>query len=301
MLGLLNIKKMNRKFYIFVYLFILESKRILFKKKYYAEFDVTDNCNLNCKHCYHFSNPYKIFQKKEVAIDIWEKRFSQLYKDGIRFVLLGGGEPALRKDIIELAHKIFPIVYIITNGKIKIPEKLVNLIIFLSLDGDKEKNDEIRGVGSFEKAINNYCRDKRVIINMTLMKNNFVDLEKIIKISKNCSFRGVVCNIYNNAENKADPLILNKKERVDIIHELYQIKKRYPKNLLLTKSMINWYAKKNHTGYCYWGDEVLHFDVLWKNRRCFSGLNCENCGCFAGAMQSPLTLFPNIEEAFKFI
>lgn len=291
---------MKRKVYIFLYLFFLEIKRILLKTKYQAEFDLTDNCNLKCEHCYHFNNPPKVLKKDETSIDIWEERFNQLYEKGIRFVLLGGGEPALRRDAIELACQKFPIVHVITNGQIKISEKFENLIIFLSLDGSREKSDAIRGKGSFERAINNYSGDGRVIINMTLMVDNYTDLEKVIKIAKENFFRGVVCNFYNSNKNH-DPLIMNKNERAIAIQELRRVKKIHPRHFLLTKAMIDWYAKTNHEGYCYWGDEVLHFDSFWKSRRCFSGLNCANCGCFAGSLQSPVSSFFYIKEMLKFI
>ena len=45
---------MKKYAHVLLYLFWLELKRIIFGVKYFAEVDVTDNCNLRCKHCYHF-------------------------------------------------------------------------------------------------------------------------------------------------------------------------------------------------------------------------------------------------------
>ena len=82
-----------------------------------------------------------------------DKFFKILYKNGVRFVLLVGGEPTLRLNLIEKACQIFPFVDVITNGIIKIPEKY-NVRIFLSIDGEKSLNQIIRG----EKILDNILK-----------------------------------------------------------------------------------------------------------------------------------------------
>ena len=121
------------------FLFWLELKRIMFKVKYLAEVDVTDNCNLRCKHCYHFHGKND-FETQELSMPVWEKRFNELYKEGIRNILLVGGEPALRNDVLMLADRLFPFVYVITNGTMKIPEEF-NHRLYVSIDGARKIND----------------------------------------------------------------------------------------------------------------------------------------------------------------
>ncbi len=171
----------------------LELKRIIFRVKYSAEVDVTDNCNLRCKHCYHFHGK-DCFETQELSIHVWEKRFNELYKSGIRHILLVGGEPSLRNDVLMLADRVFPFVYVITNGTIKIPEEF-NHILFVSIDGSQKTNDSIRGNGVFSRVMKNYSGDKRVVINMTITKDNCKELEDVIKIAKENGFKGVVFNI----------------------------------------------------------------------------------------------------------
>lgn len=290
----------RRKIQAFMCIVVGEIKRVLFGIKYYAEADITDNCNLRCRHCYHFK---KNLAQTELPLDVWEKRFEDIYKKGIRFIMLVGGEPTLRLDIIELAHKTFPFVSVFTNGQIKIPEKFNRLLLFLSLDGDREKNDAIRGNGTFEKLFKNYSKDKRAIINITLLGNNYTELEKVVRLAKQHSLRGVSCNLYTSTNTShSDPSFINEKERNAIITELRRVKKLYPWDFLLTESMIDWYAKANHSGYCFWGDEALHFDSSWKNRRCFFiKTDCAHCGCFAGAAQNPLSFWHHVREAFMLV
>lgn len=292
---------LRQKAHALLYMLIGETKRLLFKQPYCAEVDITDNCNLRCKHCYHFRNPFKKIKPKEESLDTWKNRFNKLHKKGVRLILLVGGEPTLRQDIIEFAYRKFPVVHIISNGMITVPKNFGRLVIFLSIDGDKKRSEEIRGEGTFEKLLSNYSGDRRVILNMTLLKDNYGDLEAVVRISKEHNFRGVVCNFYTTNPAYPDPLFIDDKTRAKIIEEIKRVKKLYPNDLLLTKSMIKWYAEPNHTSDCFWGDEVLHYDVSWQRRRCFSGPGCSNCGCFAGACQNPLFLLRYPREALKLV
>jgi len=107
---------MKKYVYALLYIVWLELKRIVFGVKYFAEVDVTGNCNLRCKHCYHFHGKGD-FRTQELSVHVWEKRFHELYKSGIRYVLLVGGEPALRNDVLMLVDQVFPFVYVIKIGR----------------------------------------------------------------------------------------------------------------------------------------------------------------------------------------
>jgi len=289
---------MKRYAYALFYLAWLELKRIIFRVKYSAEIDVTDNCNLRCKHCYHFHGK-DCFETQKLSIHVWEKRFNELYKSGIRHILLVGGEPALRNDVLMLADRVFPFVHVITNGTIKIPEEF-NHTLFVSIDGSQKTNDSIRGNGVFSRVMKNYSGDKRVVINMTITKDNCKELEDVIKIAKESGFKGVVCNICASGTDFSVPMLVKRKERDPIIKELKRVKSLYPKDFLLSKAMIKWYEHPDHRGSCHWGDEVLHFDVSWNRRRCFGkNVDCSNCGCLAGAFQNPLRMLRHPREMIK--
>jgi len=276
----------------------LDLTRIMFRTKYNAEFDVTDNCNLRCKHCYHFQSKEDI-KTQNLETSAWEKRFNELYKSGIRAVLLVGGEPALRLDVLMLTDKIFPLVYVITNGTIRIPEKF-NHRLFVSIDGLPKTNDAIRGHDVFSRVIKNYSGDKRVIINMTLTTTNYNELEDVTKIAEENGFNGVVCNICAGGTDFGSSMTVRKKERAAIIAEMKRVRALYPKRFLMTKAMIKWYEYPDHRDACAWGDEALHFEVSWNKRRCFaSNADCSNCGCLAGSFQTPLKMIRDFRELMK--
>ena len=289
---------MKKYVYALLYIVWLELKRIVFGVKYFAEVDVTDNCNLRCKHCYHFHGKGD-FRTQELSVHVWEKRFHALYKSGIRYVLLVGGEPALRNDVLMLVDQVFPFVYVITNGTIKISEEF-NHRLFVSIDGSQKTNDLIRGKGVFSRVMRNYSGDKRVVVNMTMMKDNYKELEDVVKIARDNGFAGVVCNICASGTDVSVPMFIRREERGTIIKELKRVKSLYQKDFLLSTAMIKWYEYPDHRDSCHWGDEVLHFDVSWNRRRCFGhNVDCSNCGCLAGSLQNPLKMLRHPREMMK--
>ena len=287
-------KKYTQTLFYFLW---FDLKRIIFKTKYFAEVDVTDNCNLRCKHCYHFQGKEDI-KTQDLQTSVWEKRFNELYKSGTRAVLLVGGEPALRPDVLMLADKTFPLVYVITNGTIRIPDKF-NHRLFVSLDGLPKTNDSIRGNDVFSRVMKNYSEDKRVIINMTLTTDNYNELEDVTRIAEEKGFDGVVCNICAGGTDFSASIVVSTKERTALIREMKRVKALCPKRFLMTKAMIKWYEYPDHKGACAWGDEALHFDVSWNKRRCFASADCSNCGCLAGSFQTPMKMMRDLRKLMK--
>ncbi len=286
--------------FIAPYLLYLESKRKMLGTKFFAEIDVTDNCNLRCKHCYHFHGKDD-FKEEELPIELWRERLEKLHKQGIRLVLLVGGEPALRIDVLMLAHEIFPFVYVITNGVVFIPKEFDHLL-YMSMDGMRETNDTIRGRGTFDKILKNYSGDERVAINMTITMDNYKELEDVVKLSKEHGFRGVVCNICASGMETDIPMNVKADGRKLIVDEIRRVKEAHPKQFLISDTMIKWYEVADHRSKCYWGDDVLHFDVNWKSRRCFGpNTDCSNCGCLAGSFQSPLYMAFTAKEFRKLV
>jgi MoaA/NifB/PqqE/SkfB family radical SAM enzyme len=200
-----------------------------------------------------------------------------------------------------LANEIFPFVYVITNGTIKIPKEFNHRLI-VSIDGSQKTNDFIRGDGVFSRVMKNYSGDKRVIINMTITRDNYKDFETVVKIAQEKGFTGVVCNICAGGTNVNVPMVVRLEERAIIIKELKRVKAVYSNDFLMSKAMIQWFEYPDHRDSCYWGDEVLHFDVSWNKRRCFgNNADCSNCGCGAGAFQSPLGMLRHPREMMKIL
>ena len=124
-------------------------KTILFHKKQpiLGTVIITDKCNLKCKHC-SVNNITAIVHSYEKV----KGEMRQLYDMGVRILFFCGGETFLWKDgektlrdlVIEAKEMGFLIVNVVTNGTFPIDLPEADLIL-LSVDGDKEKHNEIRG------------------------------------------------------------------------------------------------------------------------------------------------------------
>ena len=127
---------------------------------------ITSRCNLRCTHCFYW---------KELDSDhSHELRIDEIHKiaDSLPRLLvlsLTGGESFVRQDIDEIYGTFAtktrtPIITISTNGfylrrmEELIPKMLekhpnTSMLLYLSVDGPQELNDEIRGEYSWDKAM----------------------------------------------------------------------------------------------------------------------------------------------------
>jgi MoaA/NifB/PqqE/SkfB family radical SAM enzyme len=108
----------------------------------------------------------------------------QIYNSGACGVAFEGGEPLLRKDLVDILaySRSLPLhTSLITNGtllKSRINEiaPYINGVVYVSLDGLEKTHDSIRGVsGSFKKSVEGICAAQTkvpVTINTTVMAEN---------------------------------------------------------------------------------------------------------------------------------
>ena len=125
---------------------------------------ITSQCNLHCAGCYSRCNHATVDEEpvKQLTSEEWLRIFDEADELGVSFILLAGGEPMLRRDIIEAAGKkpniLFPVF---TNGTfideryLKLFDRCRNLIPVMSIEGDREITDERRGSGVYDKLISN--------------------------------------------------------------------------------------------------------------------------------------------------
>lgn len=125
---------------------------------------ITSKCNLHCAGCYSRCNHATTDAEpvKQLTSEEWLRIFDESDELGISFILLAGGEPMLRRDIIEAAGKKQNILFpIFTNGTF-IDEKYYtlfnkcrNLIPIMSIEGDRELTDSRRGSGIYDQLLSN--------------------------------------------------------------------------------------------------------------------------------------------------
>ncbi len=125
---------------------------------------ITSSCNLHCAGCYSRCNSATVDSEpvRQLSADEWLRIFNEADELGISFVILAGGEPTLRRDVIEAAgtknNMMFPIF---TNGTFisgkyfELFDRCRNLIPIMSIEGSRENTDSRRGDGIYDRLINN--------------------------------------------------------------------------------------------------------------------------------------------------
>ena len=137
------------KFSSFLHFAAFGIKTVLFcgKKPILGTVIVTDKCNLRCKHC-SVNNITAVVHPYEQIMS----EMQTLYDMGVRILFFCGGETFLWRDgerglrdlVIEAKKMGFLIVNVVTNGTYPIDLPEADLIL-LSLDGDRERHNAIRG------------------------------------------------------------------------------------------------------------------------------------------------------------
>ncbi len=98
-------------------------RNLLAARPILATFQVNLRCNSACGYC---DLPLNV-GRYELTREEIKRTFSRLYRDGVRFVLVQGGEPLLRRDLPEILEDLSAIglhLTLITNGT-KITPQLV--------------------------------------------------------------------------------------------------------------------------------------------------------------------------------
>ena len=124
-------------------------RTILFKKRepILGTIILTDKCNLQCRHCSVNNITAVLYPYAQIR-----EEMKQLYDIGVRILFFCGGETFLWRDgerslrelVIEAKKMGFLIVNIVTNGTFPLELPEADLIL-LSLDGDRERHNAIRG------------------------------------------------------------------------------------------------------------------------------------------------------------
>lgn len=155
--------------------------------------EVTYACNLSCLHCLSDSGRK---QPGELSTDQGFRIIDQLAGLKVFQVNIGGGEPFLRPDFLDLmdyAHQKGIVTCISTNGTLideETARRLDHRLVYIqvSLDGaTASSNDAVRGSGSFQRVIKALdClrrRDIEVSINTVLTRYSFPELDKLVGLA----------------------------------------------------------------------------------------------------------------------
>lgn len=127
----------------------------------WCAWQVTYRCNFRCWFCRYWADPAG--DGPELSVDQFRAGGRKLSELGSLLISLGGGEPLIRPDIVDIVAALadwhFP--FITTNGWFSTPELARDLFraglwgVSISLDyADAHRHDQRRGVqGAFQRAL----------------------------------------------------------------------------------------------------------------------------------------------------
>ncbi|GAO37144.1 radical SAM protein [Sulfuricella sp. T08] len=151
-------------------------------------------CNLTCKHCYSISAD-KDFPGELSTADVFTV-MDDLKRFRVPVLILSGGEPLLRPDIFEIAHRAKKMDFYVglsSNGTL-IDESNIDRIaavgfdyVGVSLDGIQETHDKFRRMeGAYDASMHGIrlCKSRgiKVGIRFTLTQDNAHDLPGLLQL-----------------------------------------------------------------------------------------------------------------------
>jgi len=158
----------------------------------YLELQITDRCNLQCRHCYIGEGFHQDLSVKQIQKVLEE--FEEI--QGLR-LLLSGGEPLLHPHFWEindvLRNHAFR-SFLLSNGTLITKEGAKRLHVHevqISLDGMKEGHESLRGKGTFEKTIMaiDYLQEANLRVSVATMihRRNLLEFDQLASLlqSKN--------------------------------------------------------------------------------------------------------------------
>lgn len=156
--------------------------------------NATKTCNLECVHCYADAEIKRF--AGELSTEEAERMIEDLASMNVPALLISGGEPLVRPDIVDLAEYAIALgvrVTFSTNGTLideKKAERLAKIgvtYVGISVDGGEQRHDQFRGrKGAFRDAIRGIrnCRKAgiRVGVRFTVTQENLPDLGEVFRI-----------------------------------------------------------------------------------------------------------------------
>ncbi len=200
-----------------------------------AMVNVTNRCNLKCKHCFVFrdGNPNELegeMKPERVLAELERLRD----RHGLRRMLWMGGEPMLRWRMIEKGLKLFEYNTITTNGTVPLVDFGSNVIYVISLDGPREVNDPVRGSGTFDrvmKTVDAITDDfsSTVMVQCVLHRENQDRLEELVQELQPTKVQGLAFSFYVPHGGEVSPRAWEtNEERETAVDIVFDLKRRYP-------------------------------------------------------------------------
>ena len=210
---------------------------------------ITSKCNLHCAGCYsRCSNATTDAEPvKQLTAEEWLRIFDEAEELGISFILLAGGEPMLRRDIIEAAGKKQNILFpIFTNGTymneryFELFDRCRNLLPVMSIEGERSVTDARRGEGIYDKLIANMDELGRrglifgASVTVTTENHREVTSESFLDSLSGRGCKAVIFLEYVPVTEESRGLAPTDAEREQLMNEIQRLRKERPEMVYIS-------------------------------------------------------------------
>ena len=250
--------------------------------------EITHNCNYGCSYCIFSCTKKRV--EGELSTEECFHVIDELVKNGFKHLKVTGGEPFIRKDLIEILEYAskYMVVDVSTNASL-LSEDLVDKLnkiklkmIHVSLDGNKEEHESVRGINTYERTIRGLELLKKsknkVRIGTVIHANNEDDLENLVKDSIKLSANEIIFSIMEPVEGQ-DKSLVKTKSNEELIENINSLKDKY-KDIIVN---CNFDSQPAFVKRCPGGDRFLYINnmgfvspctwVYEKNKNCISKIS----------------------------
>jgi MoaA/NifB/PqqE/SkfB family radical SAM enzyme len=262
--------------------------------------DLTDRCNLRCRHCFYYRNERD--SRELPGAQLLQGLETLRDRHDIRSMEWCGGEPLMRREVFEAGAALFRHNMLYTNGTRGIPN-ISNVTVCVSLDGPPELHDYVRGEGCFERIARHLAdaRNQMVLILCTLNTVNAPHLEEFLRSVEGMERNGLWLPVffliftplkryrevegYQHTAEQRDRLAFTWEERDRLLEDIGRMRRKFPDRILNNELLLELMHSSNARDCirrCNRPRVTLTLDLqLERKLPCVLGpdVDCERCGC----------------------
>lgn len=201
-------------------------------------FSITNRCNLHCKGCYQ--QALRRSTANELSSEELRKVVREAQEIGISFFVLGGGEPLVRPEIVDIIMEYPDIIFFMFTNGLLIDEKLLakfrknrNVVPVLSIEGYEDDTDGRRGQGVFKnlQRIIDMLRKNNIFysVSITVTQSNFetVTSDTFVADLANLGCKFFLYVEYSPIKEGTSHWVISLKQRDRLMERIQKYRKQY--------------------------------------------------------------------------
>ena len=252
----------------------MECKFTLPNNEAKAIWEITHQCNYGCSYCIFSCNNKRI--DNELTTEECFHVIDELVSNGFKHLKITGGEPFIRKDIIEIlryaSEKLITDVStnasLITREKVSLLNELKLKMIHVSLDGNKMQHESVRGINTYDRTIKGLEALKesknRIRIGSVIHFNNQTDLESVVVDSEKLNADEIIFSIMEPVSGQ-DKSLVKTYSNEELIENIDLIREKHKGKIEIN---YNFGKQPNFVHTCPAGDKFIYINNLGQVSPC---------------------------------